>query len=141
MPKFNTKYTTPRACGEENTGELITNPAGYIPKAVMVQRFLQAGENLNFLSSTRTAPYYESETNPDFDSASFNPTTSKGFDVVDAQTLSEQLNQTLEPVMTALTKKQQAAEKKAQLAALKAELEPETNQQLIADPEVQPAYN
>lgn len=91
-----------RKC-ESNTGEMITNPAGYIPTKRRVEDYMRAGANLR--------AYRESIS--DFDSAelaeeaSSDPTREPGFDPADAHRLEQEAAQRLQRRSKA---KEQAAE-------------------------------
>lgn len=77
--------------GEYNSGEVITNPTGYLPAHRRIADLFNSGMLLNAFRDFESKAYYDGEFDDDPDSFTPDPTRLKHFDPVDAQRIIEQL--------------------------------------------------
>jgi len=88
MPVFRSQYMEdfPHDKPEDNSGELITETAGYRPAQIRIEEMIMAGQRLDL---GRAAQFDFSNIDPDDDF--YDPTRSKGFDMADAFQIQEQI--------------------------------------------------
>jgi len=73
---------------EENSGELITETAGYVPMQIRIEEMIMAGQRLEI---SRGDQFDFNGVHPDEEF--YDPTRLKGFDMADAFQIKEQLRQ------------------------------------------------
>lgn len=81
--QFDTKYERKPYKGEVNSGEIITEQAGYEPAHVKIMNMIEAGERLH---DFRTGYEFEDEKSVPDDY--FDPTRDPNFDLADATAMS-----------------------------------------------------
>lgn len=81
--QFETKYDRTPYEGEKNSGELLTEQAGYLPADVKILNMIEAGERLR---DSRLGYEFEDEKSVPDDY--FDPTRDPGFDMADATSMS-----------------------------------------------------
>ena len=86
--QFQTKYDRTPYKGEKNSGELITEQAGYVPADVKILNMIEAGERLR---DSRLG--YEFEDEQSVPNDYFDPTRDPGFDMADATSMSAEILQ------------------------------------------------
>ena len=80
--QFATKYERKPYLGEKNSGELLTEQAGYVPADVKILNMIEAGERL------RDSRYgYEFEDEKSVPDDYYDPTREAGFDMADASVM------------------------------------------------------
>ena len=84
--KFDTRYERKQYTGEVNSGELITEQAGYQPAAIKILNMIEAGERLR---DTRMGYEFDDEKSVPDDY--FDPTRDPGFDMADASAMSAEV--------------------------------------------------
>ena len=80
--QFQTKYDRTPYKGEKNSGELLTEQAGYVPADVKILNMIEAGERLR---DSRLGYEFEDEQSVPDDY--YDPTRESGFDMADATAL------------------------------------------------------
>lgn len=75
--------------GEEIAGKRITESAGYIPPKTRIEEMIMAGKNLIDYRREKYDFPPDVEVDPKVVDEFFDPTRSPGFDVVDAQNMSQ----------------------------------------------------
>lgn len=80
---FDTKYERKPYLGEKNSGEVLTEQAGYVPADVKILNMIEAGERLR---EYRLGYEFEDENSVPDDY--FDPTRDPGFDMADASAMS-----------------------------------------------------
>lgn len=91
---FSTHYNRPpdfASPGEFNSGEVITNPTGYLPAERRIRDMFTAGHLLNAYRDFESRSYYDAEFETNPDDIPLDPTRSKSFDATDAQRYVEYL--------------------------------------------------
>jgi len=83
FPKVYSIYEPPPTYEEVNSGEQVTEQAGYIPAQVQIEEMIYAGERLAAARKERFDFPSDSEVPDDF----VDPTRSPGFDLADASAL------------------------------------------------------
>lgn len=111
---FKTPYTSQPAKGEANSGELITEQAGYQPANVKIMQMIEAGERLAL--ARRGYEFDEDEEVPD---DYYDPTRDQNFDPTDAEVIAQQAlgNLTAQSIKAAETPKTPEEVPKAALPA------------------------
>lgn len=87
---FLTKWNTTPDKGETNSGEIITEKAGYIPPKQQIQSMILAGQRLN---EYRKELYDTMDPTEDID---IDPTRDKAFDLADATQMQNEVNESLQ---------------------------------------------
>ena len=82
---MNTAAKHEKSKPEINSGEILVETSGYIPKSVRVKTLIKAGERLAMLRKEQF-DYVGNELEPNID---VDPTRAKNFDLVDAQRILE----------------------------------------------------
>ena len=98
--KFDTKYERIPYDGEKNSGELLTEQAGYIPADVKILNMIEAGDRLR---ESRLGYEFDDEKSVPDDY--FDPTRDPNFDMADASALSAE---TLQRMYLAQKQKEEA---------------------------------
>lgn len=80
--QFETKYERKPYQGEKNSGELLTEQAGYVPADVKILNMIEAGERLR--DSRLGYEFADENSVPD---DYFDPTRDAGFDMADASAI------------------------------------------------------
>lgn len=99
--KFDTKYVRTPYTGESNSGELLTEQAGYEPANLKIMNMIEAGERLRDFRSG-----YEFDDEKTVPDDYFDPTREPGFDMADASQMSAE---TLQRMYLAQKEKEEAA--------------------------------
>ncbi|QXP44114.1 MAG: hypothetical protein [Arizlama microvirus] len=88
--KYYTELDRPDFKGEENSGEMITETAGYIPANVQIEDMMLAGQRLAIARKERFDGSNDEEV-----SLFSDPTRKPGFDLADAHTISREVYERL----------------------------------------------
>lgn len=108
---FQTHFNKQQFRPETNSGEMITEQAGYVPPAVQINQFIQAGQRLDAFKKG----VYEFTTDKDVPDDYVDPTRMVGFDLADASAMTLEVKNRL---------KAQALEAQAKKEAESAKEEP-----------------
>jgi len=85
MPTMYSPYNRPKRAPEVNSGELVTESAGYIPAKNLIEGMLQAGQRLGEYRDTMYD--YQTENAPEDIEMSLDPTRTRNFDMADASAI------------------------------------------------------
>lgn len=108
---FQTHFNKQQFTPETNSGELITEQAGYVPPAVQINQYIQAGQRLDAFKKG----VFEFTTDKEVPDDYIDPTRIQGFDLADASAMTLDVKNRL---------KAQALEAKAKKEAESAEKDP-----------------
>ncbi|WNK14082.1 MAG: hypothetical protein [Microvirus sp.] len=88
MERFRSQYMEkfPHDAPEVNSGELITETAGYVPAQIRIEDMIMAGQRLEL---GRAAQFDFNGVKPEEDF--YDPTRNRGFDMADAFQIQEQI--------------------------------------------------
>ncbi|WNK14101.1 MAG: hypothetical protein [Microvirus sp.] len=87
--QFNTPYKRIHSHAEVNSGEILVDDAGYIPREVRIKRLLEAGELLESYGSGSYDMQPDDET--DIEDIDCDPTRHSSFDMADASIIKKSL--------------------------------------------------
>lgn len=127
-----TKYKRPKKEPEINSGELVTEQAGYIPAQVQIQAFIAAGARLNEYRKE----YYDFGPDDSDDIDLDVPVRSPGVDLAEVHEISQAVNSRLYVAKKEADKKSAEDAKAAEEARI-LQLAEEIQQKKVANPEKQ----